>query len=190
MKRLLVFVPLLPVAALAQPAPVQHQPLPSPQQPWRQDSLPPVQQQWQQEGEAPTPSPNAPVPPAAGSSPTASDQTNPAAPPAEQGPATFSRPNVWVPAKQATIQALDKIDAQSKDLTVKVGESATYGSLTITVKACVLRPSDQPADAAAYLVITDSHPGANGFSGWMLHKEPSVSMMQSPIYDIRVVGCT
>ncbi|HEX2944217.1 MAG TPA: DUF2155 domain-containing protein [Rhodopila sp.] len=191
-RRLLMALPLLPVAALAQPqpAPVQHQPLPLGQQPWKEESLPPVQQQWQQQGDAPVMSPNAPVAPGAAIPPTSgADQANPGMPPGQQEPATFSRPNIWVPAKEARIQALDKVDAQSSDLAIKVGQSATYGSLTITVKACVVRPSDQPADAAAYLVITDSHSGSSGFSGWMLEKEPSVSMMQSPIYDVRVAGC-
>ena len=49
---------------------------------------------------------------------------------------------------------------------------------------------DQPADAAAYLTVTDSHPDSPGFDGWMLEQEPSVSMMQHPVYDLRVTGCT
>jgi hypothetical protein len=87
------------------------------------------------------------------------------------------------------LQALDKVNAQALELTIKVGQSATFGSLTIAVKACVIRPQDQPADAAVYLDVTDSHPDAPGFDGWMLEDEPSVSMMQHPIYDLRVTGC-
>jgi hypothetical protein len=98
-------------------------------------------------------------------------------------------PNQWVPAGSARIQALDKVNAQATTLTVKVGQPATFGSLTIMVKACVVRPPDQPADAAAYLDVTDSHPESPGFDGWILTNEPSVSMMQNPIYDLRVAGC-
>jgi hypothetical protein len=167
---LLLAAVLAPGTALAQGA----------QQPGQQ---PPIQQQWQRQGVDPLLSPNAPVSPDA-------PQAAPAAPSAQQeGPDPFTRPNVWVPAKEARIQALDKINAQSSDLVIKVGQSATYGSLTISVKACVVRPSDQPPDAAAYLDVTDSHPDSEGFSGWMLAKEPSVSMMQNPIYDLRVSGC-
>ncbi len=36
---------------------------------------------------------------------------------------------------------------------------------------------------------TDSHPDAAGFDGWMLAEEPSVSMMENPMYDLRVTGC-
>jgi hypothetical protein len=89
----------------------------------------------------------------------------------------------------AKLVALDKVNAQATELTIKVGQSATFESLTITVKACVTRPPDQPADAAVYLHVTDSHPDSPGFDGWMLEDEPSVSMLQHPIYDIRVAGC-
>jgi hypothetical protein len=111
-------------------------------------------------------------------------------PPTVPGPPTFSRPNVWVQATTARLQALDKVNAQSSNLTIKVGQSATYGSLTITVKACVVRPTDQPADAAAFLDVKDSHPDSGNFAGWMLANEPDVSMLQNPIYDLRVTGCS
>jgi hypothetical protein len=105
-------------------------------------------------------------------------------------PATFDRPNVWMPATVVKLQALDKVNAQASELTIKVGQAATFGSLTITAKSCVVRPPDQPADAAAYLDVTDSHKDAPGFDGWMLADEPAVSMMQHPIYDLRVTGCS
>jgi hypothetical protein len=82
------------------------------------------------------------------------------------------------------------VNAQTAALTIKVGGSATFGSLTITARACVVRPTDQPADAAAFLAVTDSHADSPGFNGWMLQDEPSVSMMEHPIYDLRVTGCT
>ncbi|MEA2730671.1 MAG: hypothetical protein QOD93_2321 [Acetobacteraceae bacterium] len=104
-------------------------------------------------------------------------------------PATVERHYTWVPAGAAKLQALDKVNAQASDLTIKVGQSATFGSLTIMVKSCMIRPSDQPADAAAFLNVTDSHPDSPGFDGWLLEDEPSVSMMQHPIYDLRVTGC-
>lgn len=122
--------------------------------------------------------------------PEAPDQTQ-AAPqaPSAAPPAPVERPNIWVPAAVAKLQALDKVNAQASELTIKVGQAASFGSLTITVKSCMIRPPNQPADAAAYLDITDSHPDSPGFDGWMLQDEPSVSMMQHPIYDLRVTGC-
>ncbi len=154
----------------------------------------PLQQQWQQDGSPPVQ--QAPLPPLPGDQPSAPDvaptpaPAGPATPaPAPAGPATMERPNVWIPARIAKVRVLDKVDAQTETLTIAVGQSVVFGSLTIAVKACVVRPPDQPADAAAYLTVTDSHPDAPGFAGWMLENEPSVSIMQNPIYDLSVAGC-
>jgi hypothetical protein len=114
---------------------------------------------------------------------------NPADQPTPIDPNRPQWPNQWLPGGNARIQALDKVNAQTTTLNVKIGQPATFGSLTINVKACVVRPPDQPADAAAYLDVTDSHADSPGFNGWMLANEPSVSMMQNPIYDLRVAGC-
>ena len=152
------------IVALAQRPAVQAQ------------QLPPVQQQ-----NPPFSTPQRPDQPAG----TGQDGQNHA----PSAPATAEQPNIWLPGQTAKLQALDKVNAQATALTIKVGQSATIGSLTIAVKACLIRPADQPADAAAFLDVTDSHPDAAGFKGWMLATEPSVSIMQHPIYDIRVTGC-
>jgi hypothetical protein len=102
---------------------------------------------------------------------------------------TVAPPSAWLPQSTATLQVLDKVNAQNAVLTVKVGQSAQFGSLTIQVQACQIRPPDQPQDATAFLTITDSHADAPGFRGWLLANHPSVSMLQHPIYDVRVVGC-
>ncbi len=115
------------------------------------DPLPPLQRQLWQEGSPPAP-----------------DPTEPGQPPPNQPPlgvtppATMNRPTGWLPAATVKLQALDKINAQTAALTIKVGGSVTFGSLTIVAKACAVRPSDQPADAAAYLIVTDSHPELSG----------------------------
>ncbi len=95
----------------------------------------------------------------------------------------------WVSRSVADLRALDKVDGRTAALTVPVGQSVTFGSLTITVQACNVRPPDQPQDATARLVITDSHAGEPGFSGWILRSDPAVSMFEHPVYDVRVVGC-
>ena len=127
------------------------------------------------------------TPPAAGQ--TEQGGAGGAAPEAQQTQPSMTWPNDWEPRKVARIQALDKVNAQVRVLTIPVGQSATFGSLTILAKACVVRPKNEPPDAAAFLVVTDSHPSTQGFTGWMLEDEPSVSMMEHPLYDLRVVGC-
>jgi hypothetical protein len=64
-----------------------------------------------------------------------------------------------------------------------------YRTLTIAVRACDASTGDEKPDATAFLDITDSHPDEPSFHGWMLKSDPSVSMLQHPIYDVRVLGC-
>ncbi|MFL5254944.1 MAG: DUF2155 domain-containing protein [Rhodopila sp.] len=133
--------------------------------------------------------------PPAGAVPQAQTDINPpgstdlqGAPPPDMTP-QVPWPNKWVPATTAKLQVLDKVNALTSTLVVRVGQTATFESLTIAVKACAVRPSDQPADATVFLEVTDNHPDSPGFTGWMLANEPAISMMQSAIYDIRVSGC-
>lgn len=128
------------------------------------------------------------LPPSVQLRPSQPDQS-PAPPqaPAANGPLK-TQPS-WVPQTTAQLQVLDKVNAQNAVLTVKVGQEARFASLNILVQACDIHPPDQPRDSAAFLRVTDSHSDAPAFHGWMLANEPSVSMLQNPIYDVRVVAC-
>jgi hypothetical protein len=98
----------------------------------------------------------------------------------------------WVPQRVAELQALDKVTARVTTLRVQVDQPESFGSLTITVRACNARPPDEVSDAAAWLEITDSRAPANGaavFRGWMFANAPGVHMLQHPVYDIRVLEC-
>lgn len=112
----------------------------------------------------------------------------PAAPNAAQA-APAPPPDTWLARPVADLQALDKIGARVTPLTVKTGQSVTFGSLTITVRNCLVRPPDQAADAAVYLDITDANAAAPQFHGWMIVSAPSVSLLEHPVYDIRPLGC-
>jgi hypothetical protein len=118
----------------------------------------------------PTTSPGVPAAPSPGAPPTAATQ-------------------LWQPRNAAELQALDRIDDRSATLNVPVGQTIQFEHINITVRACVARPPDQAADAAAFLQIVDSRGGAPAFSGWMLVAEPFVSMLQHPTFDVRVVAC-
>lgn len=114
---------------------------------------------------------------------------NPASPEAgAASPPVLFSPD-WQKRQVAELQALDKVEARAEQLEVPVGQSGQFGALAITVRACLVRPPDQASDAAALLQISDPHPGAPGFSGWMLAAEPSLGMLEHPIYDVRVLGC-
>ena len=98
----------------------------------------------------------------------------------------------WVPQRVAELQALDKVTARVTVLRVPLDRAERFGSLTVTVRACHARPSDEVADAAAWMEIADSRAPANGaavFRGWMFANAPGVNMLQHPVYDIRLQAC-
>jgi hypothetical protein len=108
-------------------------------------------------------------------------------PPASSGQAPAQ--DVWLPQPLAELQALDKITARVSPLTIRVGQSGSFGSLSIFVRACVIRAADRPADTAMFLDIIDSHPGAPAFHGWMIVSVPGAAMLEHPVYDIRPAAC-
>jgi hypothetical protein len=96
----------------------------------------------------------------------------------------------WVKMGSATLQALDKVNAVEKTLVVKVGDTGRFASLDIAVRGCFVRPPDKPADATAFLVISDQRADSPAFNGWMVRSAPYLSMMAHPLYDVRIAGCS
>ena len=104
-------------------------------------------------------------------------------------PPDISPPDTWVPRQAGILRVLNKLDSTVTTLTFKLGETRTLQTLSITLKACAVRPQDLPQDATAQLSVTDSREGAPGFQGWILANEPAASMLEHPVYDIQLAGC-
>lgn len=95
----------------------------------------------------------------------------------------------WVAKPAFELAALDKVTARVSALTGRVGQTLSFGTLTIAVRGCIARGPDQPSNEAAFLDITDRRDATLAFHGWMLKSNPGLSMLEHPIYDIRVAGC-
>ncbi len=89
----------------------------------------------------------------------------------------------------ADLAGLDKITARLTPLSAKIGQTVGFGSLQITVRSCIVRAPDQPADQAAYLDITDKNAPGFAFHGWMLLSDPAISVLEHPVYDVKLLGC-
>ena len=101
-----------------------------------------------------------------------------------------SPPDAWVPRPTADLVILEKLRAQPTTVTLSTGQSTTFGTLTIALRNCATRPPDLPQNSAAFLEITDSKAGpAPVFRGWVLSNTPSVSQLEHPVYDLRLVTC-
>ncbi|HUK58127.1 MAG TPA: DUF2155 domain-containing protein [Stellaceae bacterium] len=95
----------------------------------------------------------------------------------------------------AVLQGLDKITARSSTFDAPVDQSVRFGSLLITVRACVKRPPEEPPETAAFLQIDEVRSSGTTFeskrvfSGWMFASSPAISAMEDPIYDVGVLDC-
>jgi hypothetical protein len=110
--------------------------------------------------------------------------------------AVLSGPSAWAAATidkpVAQLRGLDKITARTRSIDAPVGEPVTFGTLSITVRACRVAPPEDPPENAAFLEIVDSPPGQEPrsvFSGWMFASSPGVSAMDHPVWDVWVVRC-
>jgi hypothetical protein len=98
-------------------------------------------------------------------------------------------------AMVAVLQGLDKITARISTFDAPVDRSVRFGSLVITVRACVKRPPEEPPETAAFVQIEDvksgeASVGANRiFSGWMFKSSPALSALEHPVYDVGVLDC-
>ena len=96
----------------------------------------------------------------------------------------------------AVLQGLDKTTARVSKFDAPVDQSVRFGTLVITVRACVKKPPEEEPNTAAFLIIDEVRPGdATGveskrvFSGWMFASSPAISALEDPIYDINVLDC-
>ena len=94
----------------------------------------------------------------------------------------------------AVLQGLDKTTARVSKFDAPVDQTVHFGTLAITVKACVKRPPEEPPETAAFLIIDRLEPGSGTqakqeFSGWMFVSSPAISALEDPIYDVNVLDC-
>jgi hypothetical protein len=107
-------------------------------------------------------------------------------------------PALALPARAETVavlQGLDKTTARVSTFEAPVDNSVRFGTLVITVRACVKRPPEEPPQTAAFLQIQEVRPGSTKviskqvFSGWMFASSPAISALDDPVYDITVLDC-
>jgi len=92
----------------------------------------------------------------------------------------------------ALLRALDKVTGHVAELKIPVGQPLKFGTLIITVHACMVTPPEAAPEAAAFLKIEEFKPGESeqlAFRGWMFASSPALSAMEDPVYDVWVIGC-
>ncbi len=93
----------------------------------------------------------------------------------------------------AVLQGLDKITARVSRFDAPVGQTVSFGTLSIAVRDCETSTPEERPENAAFLQIYENRPGeqpVQQFSGWMFSSSPALSALQNPIYDINLLACT
>ena len=102
------------------------------------------------------------------------------------------RSDPWLIMQGAVLQGLDKITARVSTVPIAVGQTGSYGTLRITVRACRERPPTETPESAVFLEISDQKPGEAPvalFSGWMFASSPALNALEHPVYDVWVLNC-
>ena len=86
---------------------------------------------------------------------------------------------------------MEKVTGHAFSFAIGVGETGSFGTLEVTVRACRKTPPWQTPESASFLEIRDgpSDDPEEVFSGWMFAGTPGVSALEHPVYDIWVLDC-
>lgn len=94
----------------------------------------------------------------------------------------------------ATIGLLNKRNNVSVDLELKPGESAEEGPVIVRLEACErTAPYEFPQETGAFVQVDVLERGqtehSRVFSGWLFKQNPSLNVVEHPIYDVWVKDC-
>lgn len=103
-------------------------------------------------------------------------------------PARYQGPDL-ASGTEATLRGLDKVSGEVVTLDLAVGQTLTYGSLTVALASCRYPAENPDSDAFAFLEISDSHSRERLFRGWMIESSPALSALDHPRYDVWVIRC-
>lgn len=93
----------------------------------------------------------------------------------------------------AVFAALDKVTAKISRLEVKLNETATFGALKLTPRACYSRPPTEPPKTTTFIEVEEIQLDGKKqriFSGWMFAESPALNPLEHPVFDIWLTDCT
>ena len=109
----------------------------------------------------------------------------------------------------AKVQVLDKVTARVSTLTLPIGRTLTYKTLSVTAEACWRALPLEIPESIAWLRVSERSFTRTGgtttntanrpenarqgerqvFSGWLYASSPSVSSVEHPVYDLVLLSC-
>lgn len=92
-------------------------------------------------------------------------------------------------ANGAELRVLDKLTGSLTQTRLSVGQSQTYGKLTVQLNECRYPADNKTAEAEVHLTIIDSAVATPVFKGWMIASSPALSALDHARYDVWALRC-
>lgn len=94
--------------------------------------------------------------------------------------------------KVAIFSALDKVTARISTFQVALGETATFGGLKVTPRACYSRPPTEQPKTTTFVEVDEVQLDGQEqriFTGWMFAESPGLYGVEHPTFDVWLTGC-
>ncbi len=101
-------------------------------------------------------------------------------------------PSVKIPNQYAVFAGLDKITGRITSFEVAMNETAQFGALQVTPRACYTRPPTEQQDTTSFTEVNEvtlKGEAKRIFTGWMFASSPGLHGVEHPIYDVWLMGC-
>jgi hypothetical protein len=93
----------------------------------------------------------------------------------------------------AIFAALDKVTAKISKLEVPLNQTAKFGALKITPRACYTRAPTEPPKTTTFVEVDEvmlDDKEKRIFSGWMFADSPGLNAVEHPVFDVWLTECT
>jgi hypothetical protein len=92
----------------------------------------------------------------------------------------------------AVFAALDKVTAKISRLEVPLNQTAKFGALKITPRACYTRAPTEPPKTTTFVQVDEillDDKEKRIFSGWMFADSPGLNAVEHPVFDVWLTDC-
>ncbi len=92
----------------------------------------------------------------------------------------------------AIFAALDKVTAKISKLEVPLNQTATFGALKVTPRACYSRAPTEPPKTTTFVEVEETQLDGKEkriFSGWMFADSPGLNAVEHPVFDVWLTDC-
>lgn len=92
----------------------------------------------------------------------------------------------------AVFAALDKVTGRVSPLEIKMGQTATFGALKVTARACYTRPSTEDPLTSAFIEVDEILLDGSArriFTGWTFAESPGLHAVEHPTFDVWLTSC-